>query len=242
MNITILCSLHSVHILKEINVHDLSISRAVALDNYTPEDYILHRIILLYQQSNRKELGLPRDFDGSVTEYEDLLIEQAKRTKINLLLLGPGINTRSTGARLRKYIASKCKGERNAIYGERDDLINAFKRVIGKYYDLCSYEFHLATKVDAIIIVPASPGSLVELGLFSLEDDIHPKTLVLFSSDHNPNNEPDFISLGPKKSYGITGATVETVDYSNKKLIWNIVDDFLEKMKAIKFHKKRMEL
>lgn len=185
---------------------------------------------------------MPRDFDGSVIEYEDLLIEQAKKRKINILLLGPGINTESAGAELRKYIASKCEGERNVIYGERDDLINAFKRVIGKYFDLCSYEFHLAKQVvDALIIIPDSAGSLVELGLFSLEDDIHPWTLVLFSSEHNPHNESDFISLGPKRSYDRV-ANVKTCDYSDKKLVWDIVDDFLEKMKAIKFSKKRMEL
>lgn len=186
---------------------------------------------------------MPREFDGSVSEYEDLLIEQAKKIRVKILLLGPSISTKTIGARLRKYIAGKCKGERIAIYGERDDLINAFRKVIGKYSDLCIYESHLAIQMDALIIVPDSPGSLVELGMFSLEDEaLLSKTLVLFSNEHNPQKEPDFISLGPKKSYEFRGASVKTVDYNKKRLVWDIVDDFLEKRKAIKFSKKRMEL
>ncbi|MFC1916103.1 hypothetical protein ACFLW4_05380, partial [Chloroflexota bacterium] len=111
---------------------------------------------------------MPRNFDDSVvSEYIDCLGEDAKRIKINILLLGPNTNTRSLGARLRKYIASRCQGGRNAIYGERRDLIESFQRAIGKYSDLCTYELHLASWVDALIIIPDSAGSLVELGIFS---------------------------------------------------------------------------
>ena len=186
---------------------------------------------------------MPRDFDDQfLSEYVDSLKEQAEKIKINILLLGPSTNKEKQGAKLRKYISSKCKNERNAIYAERKDLINAFEKAIGRYSNLCNYELYLARKVDAIIIIPASAGSLVELGLFSLEDGIHPRTLVLFSSEYNPNNEPDFISLGPKRSYDLSGASVKTVDYNDTKRVWDIVDDFLSKMKAIKFPKKRMGL
>ena len=176
---------------------------------------------------------MPRDFDGSVSEYFDSLGEDAKGIKINVLLLGPGLNTGTLGAKLRRYIEGRCKGERNAIYGERKDLINAFKKEIGKYADLCIYELDLARRewVDALIIIPDSGGSLVELGLFSLVYDIHPNTLVLFSNKHNPQNEDDFINLGPKRSY----IFIETVDYSDKELVWDIVDKFLSRMKSKKF-------
>ena len=182
---------------------------------------------------------MPRDFDGSVSEYEDLLKEDAKGIEIKVLLLGPNIKKRSSGARLRKYIASRCKGERNAIYGERKDLIQSFQKAMGKFADLCTYELHLAKRVvDAIIIVPDSAGSLVELGMFSLKYDIHSRTLILFSNKHNPQNKPDFMSLGPKQSY----IFVETVDYSDKELVWNIVDKFLSRRKSIKFGKERLGL
>lgn len=180
---------------------------------------------------------MPREFDGSVSEYEDLLIEQAKKIKVNILLLGPNIKKRSLGARLRKYIASRCQGGQIAIYGERKDLIETFQKAIGKWADLCTYELHLANWVDAIIIIPNSAGSLVELGMFSLEYGVHPKTLVLFSNRHNPQNKPDFMSLGPKKSYDNGRAFVKPVDYNDKELVWDIVDDFLKKRKAIKFGK-----
>jgi len=184
---------------------------------------------------------LPRDFDEPcVSEYFDSLDEDAKGIKINVLLLGPGINTKSLGAGLRKYIASKCQGGRNTIYGERKDLIGAFQRAMGKYADLCIYELDLAKRewVDALIIIPDSGGSLVELGLFSLVYDIHPNTLVLFSKAHNPQNEDDFISLGPIRSYDF----VETVDYGDKEAVWNIVDEFLSRIKSKKFGKRILGL
>lgn len=183
---------------------------------------------------------MPRDFDDLLlSEYLDSFREQAKRRNLHILLLGPRTNTEKRGAKLRKYIASKCKGERNAIYGERKDLINAFKKAIGRHSDLCSYEFHLATRVvDAIIIIPDSAGSLVELGMFSDKYCIHPRTLVLFSNEYEKQNKKDFIGLGPKMSYNNGRAFIETVDYGDKKLVWNIVDDFLSIMKAVKFGKK----
>jgi len=186
---------------------------------------------------------LLRDFDGSVPEYEDLLIEQAKNTKINVLLLGPNTNKQESGAKLRRYIKDRCTGERNAIYGERKDLIKVYKKNIGKYADLCSYEFHLATEVvDAIIIIPDSAGSLVELGMFSRIYKVHPNTLVLFSNDYKQQNKTDFIGLGPKRSYENGRAFVKTVNYRDQGLVWNIVDSFLSIMKAKNFPKKRMGL
>lgn len=183
---------------------------------------------------------MPRNFDESlVSEYFDSLSEDAKGIKIKVLLLGPNVKKRSSGARLRKYIASRCKGERNAIYGERKDLIETFQQEIGKFADLCIYELHLATKVvDATIIIPDSAGSLVELGMFSLKYNIHHCTLVLFSNEYNPQNKPDFMSLGPKRSYNF----VETVDYSDKEVVWDIVDKFLSRMKSEKFGRKILGL
>ena len=186
---------------------------------------------------------MPRDFDGSVSEYEGLLSEQAQKIKVSVLLLGPCTRSRRPAAILRKYIATniatRCEGGRNAIYGERKDLIKVFQKRIGEFADLCLYELHLATKVvDAIIIIPDSAGSLVELGMFSLKYDIHRCTLVLFSNKHNPQNEDDFISLGPKRSYNF----VKTVDYRDKEIVWNIVDEFLSRMHSEKFGRKILRL
>ena len=178
--------------------------------------------------------------DSTVVDYLHELDSQAERIKIKVLLLGPNTDTESPGAKLRKYIATNCAGHRTAIRGERKDLIAAFKKVMGsKYFDLCSYEQSLAETVDALIIIPASAGSLVELGLFALSENIHPKTLVLFNCLYEEDDSPTFIKLGPKLSYDIRGATVMTVDYLDKEGIWNIVNDFLLKRRAIKFSKKR---
>jgi hypothetical protein len=73
--------------------------------------------------------------------------------------------------------------------------------------------------------------------MFSDKIHIHPRTLVLFSKEHNPTNKRDFISLGPKKAYKNGRAFVKTVDYRDKELVWDIVNDFLLRMKAVRFNK-----
>ena len=181
-----------------------------------------------------------KDFDDAlVDEYIDSLKSQARKTKIRVLLLGPDTKSKSSAAKLRRFIHDKCTGDRISVLGEREDLITAFSKVIGRYANLCSYEQYLARKLEAMIITQASAGSFAELGMFSLEDDIHPKTLVLFDKKHVNNDKKTFITLGPNISYRISGATVKPADYDNLALVWEIVNDFLEKRKAIKFSNSR---
>lgn len=183
-----------------------------------------------------------KDYDDAlVDEYINSLISQAKKTKIRVLLLGPDTKSKSSAAKLRKFIHEKCTGDRISVLGEREDLINAFSKVIGKYADLCIYEQTLARKLEAMIIIPASAGSFAELGMFSMEDDIHSKTLVLFDKRRVNDDKKTFITLGPNLSYRTRGATVEPVDYDDLATVWEIVNDFLEKRKAIKFSNSRRE-
>ncbi len=57
---------------------------------------------------------MPRDFDGSIEQYRDLVFEQSENAKINVLLLGPNTKNEKEGTKLRRYIKNKCKGEQNA--------------------------------------------------------------------------------------------------------------------------------
>lgn len=169
-------------------------------------------------------------------EYLQDLKDRSNKVRIKVLVLGPNTDAKSNGARLRKYIAVKCKKEQKIpIYAERKRLMDGYAKEIGKYADFCHYEKDLAVrKMDAIIIIPGSAGSFIELGLFAHVDGIHQKTLVLFNNQF-PSHTPTFINLGPRRSYKIRGADVHDVDYTNKKAVWVIVDDFLARRKAIKF-------
>lgn len=65
----------------------------------------------------------------------------------------------------------------------------------GIYRDLVSFERHLAELSSVIVLVLESPGSIAELGLFSVIDEFKRKLLVFVETDHYQSDS--FIRLGP---------------------------------------------
>ncbi len=63
------------------------------------------------------------------------------------------------------------------------------------YRDLVSFERHLAELSSVIVLVLESPGSIAELGLFSVVDEFQGKLLVFIETDHYKSSS--FIKLGP---------------------------------------------
>lgn len=63
------------------------------------------------------------------------------------------------------------------------------------YRDLVSFERHLAALSSVIVLVLESPGSIAELGLFSVIEEFQSKLLVVIETDHYSSNS--FIKLGP---------------------------------------------
>ena len=63
------------------------------------------------------------------------------------------------------------------------------------YRDLVSFERHLAELSSVIVLVLESPGSIAELGLFSVIDEFKKKLLVFVETDHYQSDS--FIRLGP---------------------------------------------
>ena len=184
-----------------------------------------------------------KPFSNNIAEdYLNAMTTLSKNLQINVLIFGPDLDSTNPSAKLRKYIASKCKQQRLSLYAERKDLIKAYlKAVEGIYSDYCDYEKKLAQFVDAIIIIPDSCGSFIELGLLALEEEVHPKTLILFDNSHPSTNE-NLINLGPRKSYATRHARIEDVDYKDKRAIWSIVDDFLIYRKTIVLSRKRLSV
>lgn len=95
---------------------------------------------------------------------------------------------------------------RDAIYRElvKNDHIEQRIRVAehykdwshdSMYKDLVSFERHLAELSSVIVLVLESPGSIVELGLFSVIEEFQSKLLIFIESDHYRSNS--FIKLGP---------------------------------------------
>lgn len=95
---------------------------------------------------------------------------------------------------------------RDAIYRElaKDDDIERRIRVAEHYKDwshesiyrdLVSFERHLAELSSVIVLVLESPGSIAELGLFSVIAEFQNKLLVIIETDHYSSSS--FIRLGP---------------------------------------------
>lgn len=63
------------------------------------------------------------------------------------------------------------------------------------YRDLVSFERHLAELSSVIVLVLESPGSIAELGLFSVVEEFQGKLLVFIETGHYKSSS--FIKLGP---------------------------------------------
>lgn len=63
------------------------------------------------------------------------------------------------------------------------------------YSDLVSFERHLAELSSVIVLVLESPGSIAELGLFSIIEEFKKKLLIFVETNHYQSDS--FIKLGP---------------------------------------------
>jgi hypothetical protein len=172
------------------------------------------------------------DYKDFVNKFLVATDTRFKETNVCIMVFGPDLNDKRPAGALRNHLINNFKGENLAIKGEHKELIAIHRRKFKSNHDLCRVEYDLAKFVDAIIIIPDSPGSLVELGMFAILEDICRKTLILFCKDHEHPIVPSFISLGPRISYDGRGATVKFVDYSQIDTIMPIVDDFILKIRA----------
>ena len=188
---------------------------------------------------------MPSGYEEFIENYQINFPERYGKTKINVMVLGPNIKKQTPSAKLRKFILDQCRGHRTAIKGEHKRLIRAFRRTAGSNISLCSMELDIArNEVDAVIIIPDSDGSFVELGLFSLVDEVCHKTLLLFDKKHIAEegnvDKLSFIHLGPKRAYESRRAVVDYVDYSDKESAWLKVDNFLQDFRASKYDKLQL--
>lgn len=154
---------------------------------------------------------------------------------ITVFLLGPGDSSTSPGKELREYIRKKCDKVGIAVKGEHKDIIEEFNRKTKDLLNLCVMEYFIAEEIaDVIVIIPDSPGSLAELGMFVFNRRIYNKTLLLFSKEYDSDDE-SFINDGIKSHYELKKVSIKEVDYSKKLKTWRVVEEFIRPFKAEKF-------
>ncbi len=160
-------------------------------------------------------------------------------TSVDVLVLGPSLDGSQlgAGARLRKAILERCEDFGAAAMGEHKELMRVARKRLGKDHDLCSYERYLAPFFDLIVIIPSSPGSFVELGLFALERDLWQKTLVLFDREYKACKS--YIVKGPRRAFVKGRAVVRNVDYEATERVWRIVQGRIEDIRVFKLGEKQ---
>ncbi len=168
--------------------------------------------------------------------------EEIASTPVDVLVLGPSVDGMRLrmAASLRKELLQRCSefgAKVMAVAAEHKDLVAAARRTLGKNYNLCQYERRLAKECDLIIMLPASPGSYVELGLFALEDWACAKSLILF--DVSCKDTKSFINLGPRRAYKLQRAIIKNVNYREKYKVLSIVKTIIDQVRVVKAGQKR---
>jgi hypothetical protein len=110
--------------------------------------------------------------------------------------------------------------------GEHKELIKIYMEHYSKLANLAISEITHVTKGDGVIILPSSPGSFCELGMFAISDVVCLKMLILMDKNHEET--PGYPYLGPAMMARHYGAALKYVDYEDHAAIWAIVAQFLE--------------
>jgi len=192
-----------------------------------------------------KKVTLP-DHDKLFQSIDDSF--GLKDIKTHILVFGPDKASKQPGSKLRKYIIKKCKEDKlNVVLAEHDEIQKHYTKILGPIYDLCKMEYHLAIEayknhgydlIDGIILIPDSAGSLIELGMFVIEEKIHSKMLILFNDEYKNKIKNNFVGKGAKQSYDNGHAMTRIIDYKDFDNSWIEVKNFLTLIKSNKIWRK----
>jgi hypothetical protein len=140
----------------------------------------------------------------------------------------PRKNSKNTAAVLRYFLF---KNLTNAGWyvtlGEYEKLISATAPLLGDQNNAALAEFdHAKSKrTDAVVLLPSSPGSFLELGSFCHDEEICRKMLVIVDAQYETHQ--NYMNTGPVLEAKANGAKVEFIDYANKSLCWTSVEPFV---------------
>jgi len=131
------------------------------------------------------------------SKIRDDIYRPAYNFKNTIFLCGADINQKD---KMRYNVARALENKRNywyyfdIVYPEDifDELLYSTKTA-----DLLSLENLLADSVDAIVLIPESPGSFAELGAFASDEKLRTKLICLIDKKYKKNKS--FINQGPLK-------------------------------------------
>jgi len=154
---------------------------------------------------------------------------------LNVIVFGPGDkDTRPSGC-LRRRLLDHCRKYGCTPRTEHSDMARLDASMKHNLTNLCTMEKDHVLNADAIVIIPDSPGSFVELGMFALHKDIPSKCLLLLDREYFPTSPESFVALGPVKAYAQKHARIEYVQYQEADEVTSLVDGFLGDRQVVKY-------
>lgn len=144
-----------------------------------------------------------------------------------------------TASNVRAYLKVGIEREvRGSVVtlAEHKQLIDAYNRATEdpdppRYSNLTDFELQLANWADLIVILPSSPGSIAELGMFAVLPKFTPKMLILFDKQYGRGS---YIWNGPIKAARPRGSIIVEADYKNLELILQTIVERVREKKSIK--------
>ena len=152
-------------------------------------------------------------------------------------LAGPYIEIEKRPRKSKKNVASMLRFELYqrlsnegwvVTLGEYKELIGASQSTFGRHNNSAAAEIaHARQKnLDAIVMLPSSPGSFLELGAFAHIGEICRKMIVII--DRKYESHINYMNSGPVRVAKSLGADVVFENYEDHESVWGIVAPFVE--------------
>ena len=148
-----------------------------------------------------------------------------------VFIAGPSINFESDGAKLRTWLHDRLTEQNVRItFGEFPKLIESTS-ILGEANNTLLAELnHARDKViDAIIILPCSSGSFLELGSFCVYPDLCQKMLIIIDKEYEEHKS--FLNLGPVLEAKRKGSIIDYVSYKDQVGCLESAGNFLTRIK-----------
>ena len=153
------------------------------------------------------------------------------RQKPEVLLLGPKMDGEGDSSRLRRELKERLWGLGLPVYAEHAEMVRAAKKGFKSCDNLSRLELHIAHIVQLIILIPDSPGSFAELGLFAHHEEISRRLVILYNKRAKGVTK-SFIFLGPIKYADELKVEILPTDYRKIERVWAKIVKYIEREKT----------
>ena len=173
--------------------------------------------------------------------FSSRLAGVVKETAVTVFVSGPKFSKtpkpgrQKAGAAIRRFVTQQINNiDFAAVLGEHKRLRKAPPEAVEKFFSDADKEL-LFAKSDAelIVIFPASWGSIAELGIFGMHQEVAQKLIVIF--DAALKRSGGFVIRALLKSIRNRNArAIRFIDYRNKQKVWEAVEKELRSYQTTK--------